>query len=127
MIARIIRPNRVIRGPVFQPNPVSSRRTGSSLRLQAQVADVSKGIDTDGCSLPAFIGNPNVQSEPSVVGPIGTPPYDSPGAAKLENVLANPVSFEIQSGRDEFWRKVPYWADVTAKDFLSYRWSVSEM
>ncbi|KAL0469074.1 hypothetical protein QR685DRAFT_529668 [Neurospora intermedia] len=125
MIARIIRPNRVIRGPVFQPNPVSSRRTGSSLRLQAQVADVSKGIDTDGCSLPAFIGNPNVQSEPSVVGPIGTPPYDSPGAAKLENVLANPVSFEIQSGRDEFWRKVPYWADVTAKDFLSYRWSVA--
>ncbi|EAA36200.2 hypothetical protein GE21DRAFT_854 [Neurospora crassa] len=125
MLSRAIRPNRAIRGPVFQPNPVSSRRTGSSLRLQAQVADVSKGIDTDGCSLPAFIGNPNVQSEPSVVGPIGTPPYDSPGAAKLENVLANTVSFELQSGRDEFWRKVPYWADVTAKDFLSYRWSVA--
>ena len=102
--------------------------TGSSPRLQAQVADVSKGIDTAGRPLPAFIGNPNIQTDPSVVGPtIGIPPPVSPGAVRLENILATPVTFEIQRDRDEFWRKVPVWADVTAKDFLSYRWSVSEM
>lgn len=27
--------------------------------------------------------------------------------------------------REEFWRKVPTYRDVTTKDFLSYRWSVS--
>lgn len=104
--------------------------TGSSPRLQAQVANVGKGIDQAGRTLPAFIGNPNTQSEPSVVGPaIGTPQAVTPGAAaKLENVLAiTPVTFQIPRDRDEFWRKIPVWADVTAKDFLSYRWSVSDM
>ncbi|KAK1781095.1 hypothetical protein QBC45DRAFT_406740 [Copromyces sp. CBS 386.78] len=126
MLSRIVRPNRVARGPAFRPKPVLSRMTGSSPRLQAQVADVSKGIDTAGRPLPAFIGNPNTQMEPSVVGPtIGTPPPVSPGAVRLENILATPVTFGIQRDRDEFWRKVPVWADVTAKDFLSYRWSVA--
>ena len=101
--------------------------TGSSPRLQAQVPDVSNRIDTAGRSLPAFIGNPNTQSEPSVVGPTGTPPHVPPGVARLDNVLESPITFEIQRDRDEFWRKVPIWADVTAKDFLSYRWSVSDM
>ncbi|OIW35337.1 kama family protein [Coniochaeta ligniaria NRRL 30616] len=27
--------------------------------------------------------------------------------------------------QDEFWRKTPIWADTSAKDFLSYRWSVA--
>lgn len=27
--------------------------------------------------------------------------------------------------RDEFWRKVPRWKDVSAEEFLSYSWGVS--
>lgn len=27
--------------------------------------------------------------------------------------------------RDEFWRRIPIWQDVSANEFLSYRWSVS--
>ena len=27
--------------------------------------------------------------------------------------------------KDEFWRKVPVWQNLSADDFLSYRWSVS--
>lgn len=26
--------------------------------------------------------------------------------------------------RDEFWRKVPIWKDVSSESFMSYRWSV---
>lgn len=128
MLSRIVRPNRVVLGPAFRPTPVLSRMTGSSPRLQAQVADVSKGIDTAGRPLPAFVGNPKPQTEPSVVGStIDTPPLVTPGAVRLENILATPVTFQIQRDRDEFWRKVPVWAHVTAKVFLSYRWSVSNM
>lgn len=25
---------------------------------------------------------------------------------------------------DEFWRKIPWWEDVSRDDFISYRWSV---
>lgn len=35
------------------------------------------------------------------------------------------VTDHFISNQDEFWRKTKIWADVPAKDFLSYRWSVS--
>lgn len=35
-----------------------------------------------------------------------------------------PVAAAMLQG-DEFWRRVPLWENVSAADFLSYRWSVS--
>lgn len=37
--------------------------------------------------------------------------------------VPTPSALEYSAG-DEFWRKVPVWEKVSARDFLSYRWSV---
>jgi hypothetical protein len=53
-------------------------------------------------------------------------PADAPKApadVPMATADANPVAFS--GHQDEFWRNVPIWANVSAKDFLSYRWSVS--
>ena len=39
--------------------------------------------------------------------------------SKINEVL------QTQNVQDEFWRKTRVWAETPAKDFLSYRWSVS--
>lgn len=38
----------------------------------------------------------------------------------------HPVSTAISWG-EEFWRKVPVYSNVSSKEFLSYRWSVSDV
>jgi hypothetical protein len=38
---------------------------------------------------------------------------------------SNPLS-DGDGNPHEFWRQVPEWRDVSAQDFLSYRWSVGE-
>ncbi len=45
-----------------------------------------------------------------------------------ESVLASvhPVSTALFQNQDEFWRKIPVWRDVSAKEFLSYSWTVSD-
>lgn len=42
----------------------------------------------------------------------------------VQEVPHHPVTIK-GSAREEFWRVVPTFQNVTAKDFLSYRWSVS--
>ncbi|KZL81021.1 l-lysine -aminomutase [Colletotrichum incanum] len=37
------------------------------------------------------------------------------------------VPREASDGFDEFWRKIPWWRDVSKEDFLSYRWSSRNM
>lgn len=32
-----------------------------------------------------------------------------------------------QPGVDEYWRRIPVWENVAVHDFLSYRWSVSDI
>ncbi|KXH40924.1 L-lysine 2,3-aminomutase [Colletotrichum simmondsii] len=37
------------------------------------------------------------------------------------------VSTSDRGRRDEFWRKIPWWQDISTEDFLSYRWSSRNM
>ena len=51
-------------------------------------------------------------------------------AAAAADPVASPM-FDNQKPKfrseplEDFWRKVPIWQDVSAADFMSYRWSVS--
>lgn len=38
----------------------------------------------------------------------------------------HPVSTAVSWG-EEFWRKVPAYSNVSSKEFLSYRWNVSDV
>lgn len=38
----------------------------------------------------------------------------------------HPVSTAVSWG-EEFWREVPVYSNVSSKEFLSYRWSVSDV
>ncbi|AEO65354.1 uncharacterized protein THITE_2143087 [Thermothielavioides terrestris NRRL 8126] len=75
----------------------SSRAVGSIPRLQAQVADVSNGLDQ------------------SVL---------STSARRDETLTVHPVVNFTPQNCDEFWRKVPLWEKVSAREFISYRWSL---
>lgn len=99
------------RGP-FRPGPstavprlVSARTVGSVPRLQAQVADINKVLENSNTNLP-----PSFHTRP-VHGPT---PLMTP----------RPVASALPQNQDEFWRKIPVWRDVSAKEFLSYSWSV---
>ncbi|KXH67010.1 L-lysine 2,3-aminomutase [Colletotrichum salicis] len=56
-------------------------------------------------------------------------------AAAAETVVEEPtyhdhvaaMSTSDRGRRDEFWRKIPWWQDVSTDDFLSYRWSNRNM
>lgn len=86
---------------------VSARAVGSVPRLQAQVADLSDALDkTNANNIPSVFHTRPVH-EPT---PLTTP---------------RPVATAVPQNQDEFWRKVPVWSNVSAKEFLSYSWSVS--
>ena len=84
----------------------SARSVGSVPRLQAQVADVTSALDSNTNNVPPPRFNP------APVREAVTPPV-------------RPVVSALPQNRDEFWRKVPLWRDVSTKEFLSYSWSVS--
>jgi lysine 2,3-aminomutase len=72
--------------------------------LQAQAAEARKSFDNDDTGVaPAFGRMPAPIETVTTVRPVAT----------------------AMSNHDEFWRKVPLWENVSAADFLSYRWSVS--
>jgi lysine 2,3-aminomutase len=85
---------------------VSARSVSSVPRLQAQVADLSSALDSNTNNVPPPRFNPMPVREAV------TPPV-------------RPVVSALPQNRDEFWRKVPLWRDVSTKEFLSYSWSVS--
>lgn len=54
---------------------------------------------------------------------------EHPAYEYLKNKTSNthhPVSAAVSWG-EEFWRKVPAYSNVSSKEFLSYRWSVSDV
>jgi lysine 2,3-aminomutase len=92
------------RGSRITPKLSSARAVGSISRLQAQVADISNRFDNGDGGIPPLLNKMPVRDAASTV---------------------HPVTTIIPQNRDEFWRKVPVWENVSAGDFLSYRWSVS--
>lgn len=54
-------------------------------------------------------------------------PTQRPAGAATAAVEASVNVAEKTSpiSRDEFWRKVPIWKDVSMETFMSYRWTVS--
>lgn len=96
MFALISRAKPLSRLSTVKATTTAARATGSLPRL-AQVAELETVVHSK-MPLPVI----------SNVFPVTTAQY-SPGPSQ-----------------DEFWRKVPIWENVSAQDFLSYRWSVSE-
>jgi lysine 2,3-aminomutase len=85
---------------------VSARALGSVTfrRPQAQVAEASSPLNTDTNNIPPVLDTiPRAEAAAPPVRPV---------------VTALPH-------HEEFWRKVPLWRDVSTKEFLSSRWSVS--
>ncbi|KAK3298990.1 uncharacterized protein B0H64DRAFT_86740 [Chaetomium fimeti] len=95
-------------GPkIITSNLVSARSVGSVPRLQAQLADLTPTLDNNTRSLPpASFNSIPVRGAPPPVRPV---------------VSAYPQN------REEFWRKVPVWGNVSTKEFLSYSWSTKNM
>ncbi|KAK4682173.1 hypothetical protein QC764_113090 [Podospora pseudoanserina] len=87
--------------------PALARTVTAVPHRQAQVADVGKGLETTTSSIPLFV-NRKSAAQSTTPAPI-----------------VRPVATALPQDRDEFWREVPVWENVSAKDFLSYRWSVA--
>ncbi|KAK4150556.1 hypothetical protein C8A00DRAFT_17943 [Chaetomidium leptoderma] len=86
---------------------VSARLVGSVPRLQARVADLNNAIDSNNTnSIPpsTFNSMPIREARPPT--------------------MVRPVVTALPQNRDEFWRKVPVWRDVSAREFLSHAWSL---
>ncbi|KAK4127198.1 kama family protein [Parathielavia appendiculata] len=81
---------------------VSARAVGSLPRLHAQVADISSDLENNASRMP--------------------PVFNKFGAKDVTPPVY-PVATALPQNRDEFWRKVPLWRDVSTKEFLSYSWS----
>ncbi|KAK0612993.1 hypothetical protein B0T17DRAFT_511350 [Bombardia bombarda] len=97
--------------------------------LQAQVA-VSENLDVHDGGLPPHLEKITSESPPGQGG--GPPSFLIPPlntkhhhVSQEQDAAVRPVLAEVTKNRDEFWRKVPVWKDVSANDFLSYRWSVA--
>ncbi|KAL2129666.1 hypothetical protein VTI74DRAFT_7480 [Chaetomium olivicolor] len=94
-------------GPRAALRLCSARAVASVPRLQAQVAEISNVLNNgDGGIPPVFNNTIPVREAPSTVHPIVT---------------------NIPHDRDEFWRKISLWENVSAKEFISYRWSRANM
>ena len=127
MLSKLFRPGRLAAGASISSKPLSARSVGSLPPRQAQVSNVGKAINR--ASAPSFFNHLPRASSPT---PTKNEEYKLPtpfrdGLRPESTVGANPVASAIPRNRDEFWRKVPVWQDVSAADFLSYRWSVSQL
>jgi lysine 2,3-aminomutase len=94
-------------GPIIASFRVSSARALGSVtvqRPQAQVAEISSPLTTNTNNIP--------------------PVFDTVPRAEAAAPLVRPVATTLPH-HEEFWRKVPLWRDVSTKEFLSSRWSVS--
>jgi lysine 2,3-aminomutase len=70
---------------------------------------------------------PDRDPAPSLAGmSIATdrPSSTSTTGSLTKDVISPPPRLS-EDQKDEFWRKTRVWADTPAKDFMSYRWSVS--
>jgi len=118
-----------------------ARAAGSSAPLrQAQIPSVGLGHRSVSPVLPGFphtsVAELPLHPASSRMAHVGEGPARAPAPPAIvshevvdessEQAIPKPVTDSALSGsRDEFWRKVPLWKDVSAAEFLSYRWSVS--
>ncbi|KAK3362968.1 hypothetical protein B0T25DRAFT_562009 [Lasiosphaeria hispida] len=124
MLSKIAQSKHLFGGPAVTPGLKVFRSAGSLPRHRAQVTDVGKALDTDGSTIsPLF----NTGATPTGEGFYRPPPpvQERVGDYQATNTNPHPVATAIAMHRDEFWRKVPVWQDVSADEFLSYRWSVA--
>ncbi len=99
---------------------VPARAVGSVPRFQAQVSDIANTGSASTANMPP--------PPPSPVFDTAIPAARERPPPLEESVLASvhPVSTALFQNQDEFWRKIPVWRDVSAKEFLSYSWTVSD-
>ncbi|KAK3311241.1 uncharacterized protein B0T15DRAFT_387577 [Chaetomium strumarium] len=81
----------------------SARAVGSVAHSQARVADISNPLSSAAGSIAPLFDT--------------MPPREAASTAR-------PVVSALPYDRDEFWRRVPVWENISAKDFLSYRWNL---
>lgn len=103
-----------------------ARSTGSLPRRLPHVAGSADKMTTEG----DLRGEMATHPPPSARVPMAQGAFDSPLSPQSPDVDAQaasirPAASTTPKERDEFWREVPVWGSVDAKDFLSYRWSVS--
>jgi hypothetical protein len=126
MFSKLHCPGRLVAGASTCSKPVLVRSVGSLPPRQAQVSDVGKAINRT--SVTSFFQHlPRTSSQLPAKDKeykLHTPFRD--GFRPESAVGAHPVVSAIPRHRNEFWRKVPVWQDVSVTDFLSYRWSVSQ-
>ncbi|AEO54346.1 hypothetical protein MYCTH_40990 [Thermothelomyces thermophilus ATCC 42464] len=93
---------------------VSAPPVGYSVpTIQAQIADTSNNLDSNKTNLQrrAFHSTASRGEAPPSVRPVASA------------VQHQQQQQQQQQPGDEFWRKVPLWSDVSAREFLSYSWS----
>lgn len=104
-----------------------TRSIASLPRRQAQVTDVGKTLNTDSVALPSLFntvpGVPGQASDAVHACGVLTRTLELKSSARASRM--NPTTAAVLRDRDDFWRRVPIWQNVSAEDFLSYRWSVS--
>lgn len=127
MLSKLSRSKRLLGRPTVAAGQDLKRSIGSLPRQQAQVTDVSKVLDgsrpsimpllTDVREMPGrpFSGRSLFPSTPSLRD-----------VARIDHTSrTHPVSAAVPNHRDEFWRRVPVWENVSVDEFMSYRWSVA--
>jgi lysine 2,3-aminomutase len=109
MLSMLPRRRAVAHGPSIASFRLVSARTLGSVtarrpQAQAQVAEISSPPNSNTNDIP--------------------PSFDTIPTAEEATPPVRPVVAAVPH-HEEFWRKVPLWRDVSTKEFLSSRWSVS--
>ncbi|KAK5654966.1 hypothetical protein OQA88_6724 [Cercophora sp. LCS_1] len=124
MFSKLSRSKHLLGRFSLAPKVMLARSAGSVPRRQAQVTDINK-VEGGGTGIASVLDNLSISPAPSPVSRHMFPP-SPPRAPEAEiNTGLCPVSGANTEDRDEFWRKVPVWKDVSAEQFLSYHWGVS--
>ena len=64
-------------------------------------------------------------AQDSTIRPVAPANHPAQSVADSATTSASAADLPPVGQHDEFWRKVPVWEDVSASEFLSYRWGVS--
>ncbi|KAK0633454.1 hypothetical protein B0T14DRAFT_561051 [Immersiella caudata] len=128
MLSKLSRSKHLLGGPSITLGLAVKRTVGSLPRQQAQVTDVDKVLDSSRANIAPILTNiRDIPGNPLAGQSIyPRPPASLHDVANI-NLATNlhPVSVAVPGSRDEFWRKVAVWENVSADEFLSYRWSVT--
>lgn len=108
----------------------ASEATSNASTVPAEVASIH--VPTNPPTTPIDKEVPVQQSTAApareLAEPVPPTNYNTTAAAGVADTLttsAPAADLPPVGQNDEFWRKVPVWKDVSASEFLSYRWGVS--